>query len=117
LLGGAASSHLEKVVKMGAKVVAQSRYAIFQMAEVAVPEELSRSILDRIAGLRPALVADADRRRPLGAPGPGPSCVRSLADAYRPAGDGAVARRVSSPSARIRSRGARNRLPSAVNWR
>jgi hypothetical protein len=87
------------------------------MAEVAVPEELFRSILDRIAGLRPALVADADRRRPLGAPGPGLSCVRSLTDAYRPAGDGAVARRVSSPSARIRSRGARNRLPSAVNWR
>jgi hypothetical protein len=26
---------------------------VFQMAEVAVPRELFRSILDRIAGLRP----------------------------------------------------------------
>ncbi len=47
----------EKVVKIGAKVVAHGRYAIFQMAEVAVPRELFRGILDRIAGLRPALVA------------------------------------------------------------
>jgi hypothetical protein len=47
----------EKVVKIGAKVVAHGRYAIFQMAEVAVPRELFRGILDRIAGLRPVLVA------------------------------------------------------------
>jgi hypothetical protein len=47
----------EKVVKIGAKVVAHGRYLVFQMAEVAVPRELFRGILDRIAGLRPAAVA------------------------------------------------------------
>jgi hypothetical protein len=41
------------VVKIGAKVVTHGRYAIFQMAEVAVPRELFRRILDRIARLRP----------------------------------------------------------------
>jgi len=46
----------EKVVKIGAKVVAHGRYLVFQMAEVAVPQELFRGILDRIAGLRPAVV-------------------------------------------------------------
>ena len=30
---------------------------VFQMAEVAVPKELFRGILDRIAALRPAAVA------------------------------------------------------------
>jgi hypothetical protein len=43
----------EKVVKIGAKVVAHGRYLVFQMAEVALPRALFRSILDRIAGLRP----------------------------------------------------------------
>jgi len=47
----------EKVVKIGAKVVAHGRYLVFQMAEVAVPRELFRRILDRIAGLRPPAVA------------------------------------------------------------
>jgi hypothetical protein len=47
----------EKVVKIGAKVVAHGRYLVFQMAEVAVPRELFRGILDRIAGLRPPVVA------------------------------------------------------------
>jgi len=42
----------EKVVKIGAKVIAHGRYAIFQMAEVAVPRELFRRILDRIRRLR-----------------------------------------------------------------
>jgi len=41
----------EKVVKIGAKVVAHARYLVFQMAEVAVPRELFRGILNRIAGL------------------------------------------------------------------
>ena len=40
-------------VKIGAKVVAHGRYLVFQMAEVALPRALFRSILDRIAGLRP----------------------------------------------------------------
>jgi Transposase DDE domain group 1 len=43
----------EKVVKIGAKVIAHSRYAIFQMAEVAVPREPFGHLLDRIARLRP----------------------------------------------------------------
>jgi hypothetical protein len=46
----------EKVVKIGAKVVAHRRYLVFQMAEVAVPRELFRAILQRIGGLRPAVV-------------------------------------------------------------
>lgn len=47
----------EKVVKIGAKVIAHGRYLVFQMAEVAVPRELFRGILNRIAGLRPSVVA------------------------------------------------------------
>jgi hypothetical protein len=43
----------EKVVKIGAKVVSHVRYAIFQMAEVAVPRELFGRILARISRLRP----------------------------------------------------------------
>jgi hypothetical protein len=43
----------DKVVKIGAKVIAHARYAIFQMAEVAVPRDLFRRILDMIDDLRP----------------------------------------------------------------
>jgi hypothetical protein len=43
----------EKVVKIGAKVISHGRYAMFQMAEVAVPCELFGRMLDRIARLRP----------------------------------------------------------------
>jgi hypothetical protein len=43
----------EKVVKIGAKVIARARYAVFQMAEVAVPRHLFRRILDMIDDLRP----------------------------------------------------------------
>ena len=43
----------EKVIKIGAKVIAHGRYTIFQLAEVAVPRELFGRILDRIAHLRP----------------------------------------------------------------
>jgi Transposase DDE domain group 1 len=46
----------EKVV-IGAKVIAHGRYLVFQMAEVAVPRELFRGILNRIAGMRPPVVA------------------------------------------------------------
>jgi hypothetical protein len=45
------------VVKIGAKVVAHGRYAIFQMAEIAVPRDLFRGILGCIALLRPPEVA------------------------------------------------------------
>ena len=48
----------EKLIKIGAKVVAHSRYVIFQMAEVAVPPELFAAILERIQwfGVPPPLV-------------------------------------------------------------
>jgi len=47
----------EKVVKIGAKVIGHGRYAIFQMAEVAVPRELFGRLLERIARLRPPVMA------------------------------------------------------------
>jgi hypothetical protein len=43
----------DKLIKIGAKVVAHSRYVFFQMAEVAVPKRLFRAILERIRRLRP----------------------------------------------------------------
>ncbi len=42
----------EKLIKIGAKVVRHARQIIFQMAEVAVPRELFRSILQAIERLR-----------------------------------------------------------------
>ena len=42
----------EKVVKIGAKIIAHARYSVFQMAEVAVPRDLFRRILDMIDDLR-----------------------------------------------------------------
>ncbi|MBM3559065.1 MAG: IS1380 family transposase [Alphaproteobacteria bacterium] len=42
----------EKLIKIGAKVVRHVRYAVFQMAEVAVPRELFAQILRLIDGLR-----------------------------------------------------------------
>jgi hypothetical protein len=43
----------EKLVKIGAKVVHHARYAVFQMAEVAVPKDLFEKILRLIDGLKP----------------------------------------------------------------
>ena len=43
----------DKVVKIGAKVISHARYTIFQMAEVAVPRDLFRRILEMIDDLRP----------------------------------------------------------------
>ncbi len=43
----------QKLVKIGAKVVADGRYVTFQLAEVAVPRDLFRKILHLIDGLRP----------------------------------------------------------------
>jgi hypothetical protein len=43
----------EKVVKIGAKVIAHARYTVFQVAEVAVPRDLFRRILAMIDELRP----------------------------------------------------------------
>ena len=42
----------EKLVKIGAKVVAHAKYVIFQLAEVAVPRQLFAAILERIGRLR-----------------------------------------------------------------
>ena len=42
----------EKLIKIGAKVVTHSRYVICQVAEVAVPKRLFRTILERIRRLR-----------------------------------------------------------------
>ena len=42
----------DKLIKIGAKVTAHSRYVFFQMAEVAVPRKLFTAILERIQRLR-----------------------------------------------------------------
>jgi hypothetical protein len=47
----------EKVVKIGAKVIAHARSTVFQMAEVAVPRDLFRRVLELIESLRPRQVA------------------------------------------------------------
>src|SRR3954447_720442 len=47
----------EKVVEIGAKVIAHARYTVFQMAEVAVPRDLFRRILAMIDELRHRQVA------------------------------------------------------------
>ncbi len=44
----------EKLVKIGAKVVAHGRCVTFHLAEVAVPHDLSRKILRLIDDLRPS---------------------------------------------------------------
>jgi hypothetical protein len=45
----------EKLIKIGAKVVRHSKKVVFQMAEVAVPLELFRAILEEIRRLRPPM--------------------------------------------------------------
>ena len=42
----------DNLIKIGAKVVSGARYIVFQMAEVAIPRRLFRTILERIARLR-----------------------------------------------------------------
>jgi hypothetical protein len=42
----------DRLVKIGAKLVSHARYAIFQIAEVAVPRDLFRRILANIADMR-----------------------------------------------------------------
>ncbi len=42
----------EKLIKIGAKVVAHAKYITFQLAVVAVPRQLFAAILDRIEQLR-----------------------------------------------------------------
>ena len=54
----------EKLIKIGAKVVAHGRYVTFQLAEVAVPRDLFRKILSLIDDLRrrpvPSLAGEID---------------------------------------------------------
>ena len=47
----------EKVVTIGAKVIAHARATVFQMAEMAVPRELFRRILAMIEDVRPRRIA------------------------------------------------------------
>ena len=47
----------EKMVKIGAKVIAHARHTVFQMAEVAIPRNLFGRILAMINDLRPRPVA------------------------------------------------------------
>ncbi len=49
---GSLTTLREKLIKVGAKVVAHSRYVFFQMEEAAVPKRLFRAILERIRRLR-----------------------------------------------------------------
>ncbi len=43
----------EKLIKIGAKVVSHGRYVAFQMAEVAIPQQMFQEILRLITELRP----------------------------------------------------------------
>jgi hypothetical protein len=54
----------EKLIKNGGKDVTHSRYVIFQMAEVAVPQWLFRAILERIRRLRPPETVPRWQRAP-----------------------------------------------------
>jgi hypothetical protein len=53
------TSLLEKLIKIGAKVVSHGRYVAFQMAEVAIPRALFAEIMQRIAALRSSPMATA----------------------------------------------------------
>ena len=51
----------ERLVKTGARLVRHARYAVFQLAEAALPRDVFAGVLDRINGLRgpPAAAASA----------------------------------------------------------
>lgn len=42
----------EKIIKIGAKLITHARYSIFQMAEVALPRNMFRRILELIGDFR-----------------------------------------------------------------
>src|SRR5262245_7614871 len=50
--GWALTTLREKLIKIGAKVVAHAKYVTFQLAEVAVPRQLFATLLERIGRLR-----------------------------------------------------------------
>jgi len=62
-----------KLIKIGAKVVRHARYAVFQMAEVAVPGELFEKTVRLIDGLRRRSAPAQGRTN---APSPREECVR-----------------------------------------
>ena len=43
-----------KLIKMGGRLVRHARRLVFQLAEVAVPREVFRQVLERVGGLHPA---------------------------------------------------------------
>ena len=45
-------SVLERLIKTGTRQVRHARYAVFQMAEAALPREVLAGVLDLINGLR-----------------------------------------------------------------
>ena len=45
-----------KLIKMGGRIIAHTRYIIFQLAEVAISGKMFALILDRSQRLRPVLV-------------------------------------------------------------
>ena len=42
-----------KLIKIGGRLVRHARRLVFQLAEVAVPREVFRQVLERIGGLHP----------------------------------------------------------------
>jgi hypothetical protein len=50
---------MEKLIKIGAKIVSHGRYVAFQMAEVAIPRKVFADILRLIAELRPPVTSTA----------------------------------------------------------
>jgi len=99
----------EKVVKIGAKVIAHGRYVIFQMAEVALPRELFGRILDRIeeaatAGPGPMLTLAA-----LGGEEAGVGVRPECGNALPPVGRNAIGR---LPGARSGRQDGRKPLPA-----
>ena len=65
----------EKVVKIGAKIVAHGRYLVFQMAEVAVPRELGASSIGSPGCAHPSW-SDVDPSRTPASAVAVPTCAR-----------------------------------------
>jgi len=76
----------EKLIKIGAKVVTHSRYAVFQMAELAVPRALFARILERIQGLG---VPPRSNKTPSGPHRAWPGAAQKRTGPRVPAADGA----------------------------
>jgi hypothetical protein len=72
----------ETVVKIGAKVIAHARYAVFQMAEVAVPRDLFHRILGMIDDLRPREPAPCQRQVLTARSERQAECVRAVESRY-----------------------------------